>query len=220
MNWRRWLGMDRRGLVVIALLAVPAAGSARPSLLPWGWHGQVGRYDVYAVSQPDPRLTAELGRAEALVAASPINDPAIRPTLYLTDGGWRWHLLTPLQGQTFAITRATLDGTILNRSDIAADAIYARGYKRTLSGVVAHETTHVMQRHRLGLARYGALPTWVREGYADYVARESTLDDAAVARLRSEGRNDPAIFYHDARLRVAAALAGGESVGQLLARKD
>jgi hypothetical protein len=56
----------------------------------------------------------------------------------------------------------------------------------------------------------------VREGYADYVARESTLSDADVARLRAQGRSDPAIFYHNARIRVSDALAHGESVDRLL----
>jgi hypothetical protein len=203
-------------LIAAALLAVPAAAMARPSLLPWGWHGQVGRFDVYAEAVPAPDLQTELARSAALLSTSPMDDPAVHPTLYLTDGGWRWHLLALTQGGSFAVTRTMLGGTIVNRSDVAHDAVYARGYRRTLSGVVAHETTHVLQRERLGLAHYGRLPAWIREGYADYVAQESTLSDADVARLRAQGRDDPAIFYRDARLRVADALAHGESVDQLL----
>jgi hypothetical protein len=217
MSLRRRLGLDARGLAIAAILAVPATAYAKPSLLPWGWHGEIGRYDVYAATPPDPRLSAELARAGQLVAASPIDDRAIRPTLYLTDGGWRWRFLSLAQGDAFGLTRAEFAVTILNRSDTAQDAIFARGYRRTLSGVVAHETTHVLQRRRLGLIGYGRMPAWIKEGYADYVARESTLSDADVARLRRDGRSDPAIFYHDARLRVADALAHGESVDQLLA---
>jgi len=218
MTLRRILGFDRRGLIALAVLAVPAAAMARPSLLPWGWHGQVGRFDVYAETPPAPRLQDELARSAALLATSPIDDPALRPTLYLTDGGWRWHLLALSQGNAFAITRTMLGGTVVNRSDAAADAVFARGYRRTLSGVVAHETVHVLQYERLGFAGFARLPVWVKEGYADHVAQESTLSDADVARLRAQGRDDPAIFYHDARHRVADALAHGESVDQLLSR--
>lgn len=220
MKWRRLLGFDRRSLVALAVIALPAAAAARPSLLPWGWHGQVGRFDVYAEAPPVPRLRAELARSAALLHTSPIDEAALRPTLYLTDGGWRWHLLALAQGDAFAVTRPMLGGTVVNRSDVAQDAVFARGYRRTLSGVVAHETVHVLQRDRLGLAGYARLPAWVKEGYADHVAQESTLSDADVARLRAQGRSDPAIFYHDARIRVADALARGESVDKLLARTE
>jgi len=212
----RLAGADRRRLIVLALVAVPAVAVARPAILPWGWHGQVGRFDVYADAPPAPQLRGELARSAALLGTSPIDDPAVRPTLYLTDGGWRWHLLSLTQGNAFAITRSLLGGTIVNRSDVAGDAVFARGYRRTLSGVVAHETVHVLQRKHLGLAGFARMPAWVKEGYADYVARESTLSDADVARLRAQGRDDPAIFYHDARARVAGALAHGESVDRLL----
>lgn len=216
MTLRRWLGFDRRGLIALALVALPAAAVAKPGILPWGWHGQVGRFDVYAEAPPAPRLQHELARSAALLVTSPIDDPALRPTLYLTDGGWRWYLLALTQGGAFAVTRPMLGGTVVNRSDATQDAVFARGYRRTLSGVVAHETVHVLQRERLGLAGFARLPVWVREGYADYVAQESTLSDADVARLRAQGRDDPAIFYHDARHRVSDALAHGESVDQLL----
>ncbi|MBA2936078.1 hypothetical protein HZF05_18505 [Sphingomonas sp. CGMCC 1.13654] len=216
MNWRRLLGFDRRSLIALALIAVPAAAVAKPSLLSWGWHGQFGRYDVYADVPPAPQLQAELARSSTLLGASPIDDRALRPTLYLTDGGWRWHLLALTNDRAFAVTRPMLGGTVVNRSDIASDTVFARGYRRTLSGVVAHETVHVLQRERLGLVGFARLPTWVKEGYADYVARESTLSDADVARLRAQGRDDPAIFYHDARLRVSDALTHGETVDQLL----
>jgi hypothetical protein len=213
---RRLLGLDARGFVALMLLAPPAAAWAEPSLLLWGWHGQVGRFDVYAETPPASRLRSELARSAALIGTSPIDDPRIRPTLYLTSGGWRWHALALGQAGAFAITRSLLGGTIVNRSDTDGDVVYARGYRRTLSGVVAHETVHVLQREHLGLLGYARLPVWVREGYADYVARESTLSDADVARLRAQGRSDPAIFYHNARIRVSDALAHGESVDRLL----
>lgn len=211
------LGAHRGGAVAAALLLPVAAAYASPGLTAWGWHGQVGRFDVYADAAPGPALTAEIGRAERLLAASPINDPNARPRLYLTDGGWRWRIYAIGQTQSFGITRPLIGDTFLNRSDIAHDAVFARGYRRTLSGTIAHETTHVMQRRRLGLVRYARLPAWIREGYADHVAQESTLSDADVARLRAQGRSDPAIFYHDARKRVEALLAGGTGVDRLMA---
>jgi hypothetical protein len=72
--------------------------------------------------------------------------------------------------------------------------------------VIAHETTHILVADRLGEWRAFMLPGWKREGYADYVARESSLADGDYARLRANGAHRPAMFYYEARRRVAEAL--------------
>lgn len=218
---RTLLGLNRTGLAALGLLSLPAAAYAAPSLAPWGWHGEVGGFEVYADAPPTPALASDLQRAERLLAASPIDDPRARPTLYLTDGGWRWAFYAARSGG-FAVTRALIATSIFNRSDVASDRIYtADGRQRRLSGVVAHETVHLLQRRRVGLIAYVRMPAWVREGYADHVAQESSLDDAAVDRLRAAGRSsDPAIFYRAARLRVERQLANGESVDALLRQRD
>jgi hypothetical protein len=216
MSWKRRLGLDRRGLIATAVLMIPMAAYASPGLAPWGWHGRIGRYDVYTIAPPDPALCAALARSDELLAASPIDDRTVRPTLYLTDGGWRWHLYT-LGSGAFGVTRTMLGDSFINRSDIAGNAVFAHGYRRSLSGVVAHETTHLLVKHRIGLVAAMRQAAWVREGYADHVAQESTLESEEVARLRFEGSKDPAIFYHDARKRVEAALIRGSSVDELLA---
>ncbi len=62
------------------------------------------------------------------------------------------------------------------------------GGTRTLSGVIAHETTHIMLANHLGEVRSVMLPTWQQEGYADHVAGESSLTDAEASRLRKTVR--------------------------------
>jgi len=210
-------GLNRTGLIAAGMLLVPAAAYAAPNLAPWGWHGEVGQFEVYADAPPPPALLSDLQRAERLLAVSPIDDPRARPAIYLTDGGWRWAFYSARSGG-FAVTRVLTATSIFNRSDIADDHIYtADGRQRSLSGVVAHETVHLLQRRHVGLFAYVRMPAWVREGYADHVAQESSLDDAAIDRLRAAGRSDdPAIFYRKARMRVERALANGMSTDSLL----
>ncbi len=94
----------------------------------------------------------------------------------------------------------------------------AVGGIRTLSGVIAHETTHIMIANHLGEVRSAMLPTWQQEGYADHVARESSLTDAEAARIRESDPRASALVYYDARRRVAAALsAKGGSVDAFFA---
>jgi hypothetical protein len=201
------------------VLAIPAAAYAAPSLAPWGWHGRVSGYEVYAETPPDSALHGELARAEQLLATSPLDDARVRPTLFLTDGGWRWRFYT-LNSGAFAVTRQLLGQSIVNRSDIAADLVFARDRQRHLSGVIAHETTHMLVRHHVGMLAAMRMPAWVREGYAEHVAQETTLQDDEVAAMRYQGSKDPAIFYHAARKRVEAALFRGVSIDELLAGRE
>ena len=213
-------GLDQFGAIAAAILGIPAATYAAPSLGLCGWHGHVGRFDVNAEAPPRPELWSEVARGERLIAVSPLNDPAVHPALYLTDGGWRWRFYAVGLNGSFGQTRPLDGATFINRSDVALDPVNARGYRRTLSGVIAHETRHSLERNRLGVVAAARQPVWAREGYADHVAQESTLDDAAVARLQAAGKDDdPAIFYHDARKRVEAALAQDTSVEALMARR-
>lgn len=77
--------------------------------------------------------------------------------------------------------------------------------ERTLAYYVAHEATHTITADHLGEA-YDELPVWVREGYADYVARAETFDYARVRRQLLEGAHetDPASGHY---LRYALLVA-------------
>lgn len=110
----------------------------------------------------------------------------------------------------FAFRRPFSSAIVFNSSDVGADRVTngrVIGGTRRLSGVIAHETTHIMIANHLGEVRSAMLPTWQQEGYADHVARESSLTDAEAARLRKTDPGAPALVYYDARRRVAAALS-------------
>jgi hypothetical protein len=88
--------------------------------------------------------------------------------------------------------------------------------KRTLSGLFAHETTHILQTRHFGFLKMAFSPQWVVEGYADYVAQESGLSDADVRLLEARREANPALPYYYGRKRVAEVLAkNGGSVDAL-----
>jgi len=43
--------------------------------------------------------------------------------------------------------------------------------ERTLSYFITHEIAHTLVAEELGAARFWQLPTWINEGYANYVAK-------------------------------------------------
>lgn len=210
-----------------AMLAPLAAFAAAapvmaPQLLAFPYRTQVGATTVWSVTPlPEPQTRQVVDRANALVAASPIARMPERRRVFLTDGGWRWHWLALGASGGFALTRAASEAVIVNRNDLGTDRVWnsqAVGGERTLSGVIAHETCHGMERRRYGLAVQWAVPAWLFEGYCDYVARESSLSDADAARIRAQDRQHPALVYYEGRRRVAAELAAnGGSVDKLFA---
>jgi len=205
----------------IALLPVLLLASAiyAPRLLAFPYHAQFGTTDVYSVQPIHPRLGAELARADALLAQSPLYTGPVTRQIYLTDGGWRWTVLALNLRGAAALRRALNNAIIVNRADVANDLMdlhWPIGGRRSLSSVVAHETTHILETQHFGLVKGAMSPQWMVEGYADYVAQESSLSDDDVRRVEAKHDPNPALPYYYGRRRVAAVLAhNGGSVDRL-----
>lgn len=216
----------RRASWLIGLLAAyPTASVAMPQMLFFPYQLQVGTTRVYAEAPVDRAAMAQvLARADARLATSPLDDRIIGTRLFLTSGGWRWQLLAFGSRTSLALTRPMsdllADAVIVNRRSVSIDGGEPEGpvaNGRRLSSVVAHERTHMLVRAHLGWARALTLPFWKSEGYADYVAGDSTLSADQAAQFRAAGSKHPALAYYDARIRVTQALAAnGGDVRKLL----
>jgi len=200
-----------RAIGAIALLE--AAVIAAPEALAFPYAARVGGVAVRSEAPIDVTVLGPiLTRADALVAASRLGDPVPQRRLFLTRGGWRWHLLSLTSHGAFALTRPLLDTLVVNRNDPARDRVWngrTVGGQRTLAGTIAHETTHIAVERHYGVLTAGMAPAWKSEGFADYVARESSLSRMDAETLRWRGEAPPALACYFARRRVAAILAGG-----------
>jgi hypothetical protein len=219
----RSLFIGRASWPIALLIAYPTASVAMPQMLFFPYQAQIGSTRVYAEAPLDPRaMQRVLARADARLAASPLADRKVGTRVFLTSGGWRWQLLSLGSGTSLGLTRPMsdllADAVIVNaRSVTIDDAGPGPTPRRRLSSVIAHERTHILVRHGLGWARALTLPFWKSEGYADYVAGDSTLSAAEAALLRAAGSKSRALAYYDARIRVTAALAAnGGDVRKLL----
>lgn len=221
----RFLQLTNWGFGLLGLLLGSAV--VAPQLLAFPHQMSVGATHVYAEAPIDrAAIVKVLQRADARVATSPLHSGPVGTRVFLTDGGWgwRWRVLALTTSDAVGFTRPlsdmVSDAVILNRSDVGRDTVSGRYGTRSLSGVIAHERTHVMVRRHLGLVAGITLPRWISEGYADHVAGESTLSAEEVARLRAEGANHPSIFYYEARRRVEAELAANGGDVEALLRRE
>lgn len=206
----------KRGIRIALYLGLPVAALpiVVPQALAFPYHATSHGSEFWSERSLDQtQLDAVAARAASLVARSPLAQRDETRHVFLTDGGWRWTWLAATARGSFGLTRPLVEAVIINRSDVAADTV--DGGRRTLSGVLAHETCHGMSRRHVGLAILFK-PTWLTEGYCDYVAQESNLTDAEAAGARRTDPTRPALLYYDGRRRVAKALgANGGDVDAL-----
>lgn len=210
---RRWINRATLAIVVplATVIYVPAA-------LAFPHYERFGSTEVWSDAPIPAAFPAVLARADALVLASPLAGGDATRKLFLTDGGWRWRVLALTNSGSFGLRRPLSSALLFNRSDVARDRIFNAGGDRRLSGVIAHETSHLLVARRIGELAAVRLPTWASEGLADVVARESRLSDAEAERGRRIDPDSRALAYYDARRRVARALmANGGAVDRLLA---
>jgi len=214
LNWRR------QGIYALLLLIL-LSPLAAPQLLAFPFSARVGAHDIYAEAPIGPRISEIVGRADDVARGSPIAGSAGDQPIFLTDGGWRWTWLSLGSLGAFAITRPLVEAIVVNRSDQSADIVRngrAVGGRRSLSGTIAHEMTHVSIRTHFGVTADWRFPAWLREGYCDYVAGGGSLSDKEAAKLEQTGTKHPALIYWRGRKQVEAELRrNGGSVDKLFA---
>jgi hypothetical protein len=196
-----------------------------PSLLVFPHHASAGIFEVWSETPIDQaKLQAIADNAERRLRDSPLYVPPEQRNVYLTQGGWRWQWLALSTSDAFAISPPVSNAVIVNRNSVDQNAVWngrTVGGRRTLAGILTHETCHGMERRRFGLHSDWTTPKWLNEGYCDHVAQESSLSDADYAALMAGGISHPALPYYIGRKRVAAALAAnGGNVDSLFANAD
>lgn len=210
----------RRGFgLALAALAVSLTMLYAPAALAFPHYAEIGTTKVYSTEPILSVLKQQIARADRLLAQSPLYEPGLRRTLVLTDGGWRWRVMSLGHSDTVALRRPFSSLLLFNRSDIATDRMFIgrTPVVRSLSGTIAHESVHVLTARRFGELRLAMMPHWKREGYADYMAREPNLSADDERDLGARAPEAIVLKYLQGRRRVSDALdRKGQSVDQLL----
>src|SRR5687768_4594285 len=86
----------------------------------------------------------------------------------------------------FANSVPFVNNIIINKTDIPADLVIMNREERnsrSLSGVIAHEVTHLLIRERYGTLAASTMPIWKNEGYCEHIAGDTTITFAEGIRL-------------------------------------
>jgi len=110
---------------------------------------------------------------EMLLARSPLKAEGRQYHLYVTNDAWRQHLFFAINPQAHGLAYP-FGSAFLSGADFEAGRLIHNGYvpppPRKLAYYCAHELTHeIAMEHGFMLH----VPTWVFEGFADYVGIEN-----------------------------------------------
>jgi hypothetical protein len=118
-----------------------------------------------------------LETVEAKLAASPLYSAGQRHAAFICNERWRQRLFFNRNYGVGGVNQYPLTSNVFLRDAaieenrlIAPSGNQVPG-DRTLDYFIAHEITHTLTVQAVGWFDYYRLPEWVREGYADYVAK-------------------------------------------------
>lgn len=185
----KWLRRSRQILAVLVLLYVGLYIFPQV-LFPYSYSTQ--GITIYA-RFPLPSETAERVAAIAnLIRRSELAVAGRTERIFVCNQPWLFRLLSPMSAGAFAYSLPVTDNVFVANADLVHNVARSAApdfNARSFSAVAAHEITHGLIRHRIGV--FYSLPTWVVEGYCDYVARESSFPEAKGLHLLATGQQDP-----------------------------
>ncbi len=159
-------------------------------------------FTVYSRKPLDSSIYVVLDRVDSKLATSPINNPEVKPRIFLTDSHRLYKGLSLMVGgNSFGKGFPVLptSNIFISRTDVHSDLVFRdarENNQRSLSGVIAHEITHLHLRRRFGYLQSLTFPTWKREGFCEYVAGGSTLPFETGMKLwRANPENDTGYQY-------------------------
>ena len=163
-------------------------------------------FKVYSSQPFDENVYKILDDAEMRLSKSTINNPEISRRVFLTNSHSIYTFLSNKAFRSFANSVPLINNILINKSDTANDLVYMNrpeNNKRSLSGVIAHEVTHLFIREKFGNLSGLTLPTWKIEGYCEYIAGDTTITfEEGVRRWKENPSDDSKYSYFKYTLRV------------------
>ena len=151
-------------------------------------------------------LKLVLDKSENLLKKTELFKKGISQDIFICNGYSEFTFFALLSRKAFAVNYPISQNIFITKSSISQNYIIRNGKennKRTLSGVIAHETVHSLLENKLGLLKYKLLPSWKNEGYCDFIANESSFNkQKGVKEICNDAKNtdSPSFKYFKYRM--------------------
>ena len=125
-------------------------------------------------------LKLVLNKSERLLKSSELFNTGIKQDIFICNSYNEFTFFALMSRKAFGVYNPISQNIFLSKSSISGNYVLREAKennKRTLSGVIAHETVHSLLRNELGLLKYKLFPAWKNEGYSDFIANESSFNE-------------------------------------------
>lgn len=168
-----------------------------------------------------PKLESILDKSASLLSESEVFDEGKKQKIFLCSSFNEFTFFALRSRKSFAVNYPLIQNILLSESNIEDNSIRrnaSENNRRTLSGVIAHETTHSLLEDKLGIVKYKLLPSWKNEGYCDYIAKESSYDEQLGRQQICENEHDssPSFRYFKYKAYAQFLLEGEVSLDDFL----
>lgn len=184
----RWFRRFRQTLAVLVLLYV-GLYTFPQVLFPHSYSRQ--SVTIYARSPLPAETTERIAQIVKLIDRSELAVAGRTERIFVCNQPWLFRLLSPMSAGAFAYSLPVTNNVFVANADLVHNVAHSAApdfNTRSFSAVAAHEITHGLIRHRVGFLHNP--PTWVVEGYCDYVAQESSFPEAKGLHLLATGQRD------------------------------
>jgi len=135
---------------------------------------------VYSHSQPGRNIFEILDSAQNLLSHTELyENENSKNKIFLCNSFSEYSFFAPTATHAFACNKLFTNNIVVSKSNIIENKVESNSKEnntRTLSGTIAHEVTHTLIKNKLGFVKYLMLDKWKNEGYADFVAKESSFN--------------------------------------------
>lgn len=152
-------------------------------------------------------LKLVLDKSETLLKNTNLFKAEINQDIFICSSFNEFTFFALFSRKAFAINYSMTQNIFLSKSSVSENIISRNGIennKRTLSGVIAHETTHSLLENELGILKYKLLPVWKNEGYCDYIANESSFNiEKGIQHICSDNENSAGSSFKYFKYRIS-----------------
>jgi len=134
----------------------------------------------HAGEADEEAIKSVLDESMALLKKSVLFNQEKEQRIFVCGSFSEFTFFSPISRKSFAVNYALLQNIFLSESSFSENRILRNSdtnNRRTLSAVIAHETTHSLLEDKLGFVKYKLLPSWKNEGYCDHIAQEGSYDE-------------------------------------------
>jgi hypothetical protein len=153
---------------------------------------------IYSRAPLPPETTARIEEIMSLVGGSELSVRGRTERIFVCNNRWLFYVLSPFTPRAFGFSVPVVDNVIIAEADLVYNVARSASSvhnQHPFSAVAAHEITHGLIGHRLGMWREFCVPRWVKEGYCDYVTRASTFPEAEGYKLLTTSGHDPSMSF-------------------------